>query len=74
MMVTIEHEPQNFDGNNPSFSAIAVKVDGVLVGGGSMGGEPEDNTELRDYVWIRPLIETLAKALGADVETLTVAL
>lgn len=66
--VTIWHEPQDFE-RDSGRSAITVKVDGETVGGGSFGGEPEDNMELRDYAWVRPLIESLAKALGAEVET-----
>jgi hypothetical protein len=51
---------------------ITVKVDGVEVGNGGIGGEPEDNCEARDYRWVRPMIEKLAKALGAEVETVAV--
>lgn len=69
--VRIEHEPEDFSRDHGR-SHVSVSVDGVYVGGGSIGGEPEDNAEGRDYAWIRPLIESLSKALGADVETVTV--
>ena len=52
---------------------LTVKVDGVAVGYGSIGGgEPEDACEARDYRWIRPMIRALAEALGAEVETVQV--
>lgn len=47
--------------------ATAVYVDGTLVGMGTYGGEPEDNSANRDYAWVDGLLQTLAKALGADV-------
>jgi hypothetical protein len=47
---------------------IRVEVDGVHVGGGSIGGEPEDNSIDRDYSWIEETIEALARKLGSQVE------
>ena len=47
-----------------------IFVDGVSIGRGRFGGEPEDNSKDRDYDWVDGLIEKLAKSLGADV-TLT---
>jgi hypothetical protein len=49
-------------------ASVVVSVDGKRVGGGGMGGEPEDNTRCRDWSWVEPTLEALAKALGADVE------
>jgi hypothetical protein len=48
-------------------SSITVLVDGEQVGGGYVGGEPEDNLICRDYAWIVPMIAALGKAIGADV-------
>jgi hypothetical protein len=45
-----------------------VLVDGVLVGSGWYGGEPEDNTASRTYSWVEPLLAALARHLGAEVE------
>jgi hypothetical protein len=67
--VTIEREG---DEDGYQRARLTVKVDGVTVGGGGIGGEPEDNCERRDYSWIRPLIARLSKALGAEVETVAV--
>ena len=47
---------------------LEVFVDGTSIGGGNIGGgEPEDNGYFRDYDWIPPLLEDLAKKLGATV-------
>jgi hypothetical protein len=48
-------------------SSIAVLVNGEQVGGGYVGGEPEDNSIHRDYAWIVPTMAALGKAIGADV-------
>lgn len=47
--------------------ATAVYVDGILLGTGAYGGEPEDNSSGRDYGWVDFLLEKLATKLGADV-------
>jgi hypothetical protein len=47
---------------------VEVYVDDELLGSGDFGGEPEDNTEYRDYSWVRPLLAELARQLGAEVE------
>lgn len=44
-----------------------VYVDGVLIGTGDYGGEPEDNCRGRDYYWVEPLLRELALKLGAEV-------
>lgn len=46
----------------------AVEIDGKLIGGGTYGGETEDNSRYRHYAWVEDLIEKLAEALGAEVE------
>jgi hypothetical protein len=51
-----------------SHTDLVVLMDGVEVGRGSYGGEPEDNTHFRHYDWVRELIATVAKKLGAEVE------
>ena len=38
------------------------------IGGGTIGGEPEDNCMVRDYRWIVPLLKKMAGHLGAEVE------
>lgn len=48
---------------------ITVYVDGVIVGNGHYGGEPEDNTRSRDYSWVEELISAVSKKLGAEVTT-----
>ena len=68
--VTIEHK---VDADDFTRTEVYVMVDGENVGGGLIGGEPEDAMELRDYDWIRPMIEALAVKLGAEVETVEVA-
>jgi hypothetical protein len=45
-----------------------VYVDDKLVGKGSYGGEPEDNSIFRDYSWVPALLTDLATKLGAKVE------
>lgn len=52
---------------------LAVWVDGERVGGGVVGGEPEDNNIYRDYKWIVPLLHELSLRLGAAVEYGTLA-
>lgn len=47
--------------------AIRVVLDGELVATGSYGGEPEDNSETRDYAWVKEAIAEIAKRLGASV-------
>lgn len=49
-------------------SGIRVEVDGENIGGGRIGGEPEDNCEYRDYSWIRPMVRALSLALGVKAE------
>ena len=46
---------------------LSITVDGKEIAVGSFGGEPEDNSHYRDYSWVRPAFESLAKSLGANV-------
>lgn len=55
-------------GDWDSRDRIEIWVDGKSIGGGSYGGEPEDNTRSRDYSWVEDVIAELAKELGATVE------
>lgn len=48
---------------------LTVLVDGVDVGHGYYGGEPEDNTRGRDYSWVEEIISAVATKLGATVST-----
>lgn len=48
--------------------AVKVLVDDEEIGTYYYGGEPEDNARYRDYYWIEPLLMSLAKKLGAEVE------
>ena len=66
MKVTIRHKVIRED---DGITSIEVELDGQEIGGGTFGGEPEDNTENRDYSWVTPLVKRLAQKLGADVET-----
>lgn len=50
---------------------VNVTVNGTRVGGGGIGGEPEDNVRYRDYSWIEGTLSKLAKTLGASVEMTT---
>lgn len=50
------------------YETIDVRVNGRSVGGGTFGGEPEDNTRHRDYSWVDGTISNLANSLGANVE------
>ena len=47
---------------------IEVHAEGQKIATGHVGGEPEDNTIDRDYSWIVPALEGLAKKCGAEVE------
>lgn len=47
---------------------VEVFIDGKSIGRGGFGGEPEDNSENRDYGWVIPMLNKLAKELGAEVE------
>lgn len=40
---------------------IEVHSEGVKIAEGAIGGEPEDNSIIRDYRWIVPAIEAVAK-------------
>lgn len=42
-------------------------LDGMLIGKGHYGGEPEDNLKCRDYDWVETIITRVAKGLGAEV-------
>jgi len=44
---------------------IRLIVDGALVDTNQFGGEPEDNTEGRDYAWVKEMLASLARKLGA---------
>ena len=50
------------------FERTDVYVDDVYIGGGTYGGEPEDNMRCRDYDWVEMLLDTLATKLGAEVK------
>ncbi len=49
------------------FEDIQLEVNGVNIGSGTFGGEPEDNVECRTYSWVKELLAKLAKSLGAEV-------
>lgn len=51
---------------------ITVVVDGKVIAVGTYGGCPEDNTRHRDYSWVEEALGDLAKALGADVEKVSI--
>lgn len=53
--------------NYDTLEKTVVLVDGVEIGGGSYGGEPEDNCRYRDYSWVEMLIKRLAETLDAKV-------
>lgn len=62
-------EPANDDyGEREGWATIEVHDGQVKVADGHIGGEPEDNRMTRDYRWIVPMLEALAKRCGADVE------
>lgn len=64
----VEIRSINEEGGYDIFERTEVWVDGVLLGDGSYGGEPEDNRRYRDYRWVEGLLAKLAKACGAEVE------
>ena len=47
--------------------SVEVYVDGVSIGDGHYGGEPEDNMRGRTYDWVEGLIQNVAEACGAEV-------
>lgn len=47
---------------------IDLFVDDELIFSGYYGGEPEDNSRVRDYSWVEDAFATLAKKLGAVVK------
>jgi len=44
---------------------LRVVVNGECIATGTFGGEPEDNTECRDYSWVKEALVTLAQRLGS---------
>lgn len=46
---------------------VSVSIAGEEIGGGGIGGEPEDNCMVRDYSWIVPTLKRLAERLGGEV-------
>ena len=49
--------------------SVIIEIDGVAIETENFyGGEPEDNSRMRDYKWVEPLIIKLIKTLGFDVE------
>ncbi len=54
-------------------SKEAAGAEPRVVAEGYIGGEPEDNRITRDYRWIVPMIEAVAKACGATVNVEEVA-
>jgi hypothetical protein len=46
---------------------LRLLVDGDMIATGTIGGEPEDNTEYRDYAWVKVMLSKLATRLGATV-------
>lgn len=66
IQVLIKIVPDIYDENRYRYASLELYVDGDLIGDEYIGGEPEDNTWCRDYAWIAPLMETLAKKLGAN--------
>lgn len=52
------------------WAELEIKVDGKYLGGGSYGGEAEDNCRSRDYSWVETVLRKLSIELGASVETI----
>lgn len=47
-------------------TGIRLIIDGEVVDTASYGGEPEDNSEYRDYKWVKEMLALLARKLGAS--------
>jgi hypothetical protein len=62
-ITSAEENDRGFNGEQ-----TVVEVDGIKIGEGIYGGEPEDNARRRDYKWVEPLLKTLSEKLGAEVE------
>mgnify|MGYP000497033514 CR=1 FL=1 len=56
------------DDDRDGWATIEVHAGDVKIADGHIGGEPEDNRIYRDYSWVVPMLETLAKKCGAEVE------
>lgn len=50
------------------YTYVNVLLDGTSIGGGGIGGEPEDATIGRDYSWIVPALKAVAESFGHPVE------
>jgi hypothetical protein len=46
---------------------LKVYIGDEYIGGGSYGGEPEDNTHYRDYKWVQQLVLNLLFRLDCSV-------
>jgi hypothetical protein len=66
MNITIKVTKSTHD-DREGYASIEVTTDGNTVAEGYIGGEPEDNRITRDYRWIVPMLEALAKTCGATV-------
>lgn len=55
-------------GEREGWATIEVHAGPLKIADGQIGGEPEDNRITRDYAWVVPMLETLAKKCGAEVE------
>lgn len=68
MNITINVTKSTDDyGDEDGRADVEVLADGAPVAAGRIGGEPEDNQIGRDYRWVVPALEALAKACGATV-------
>lgn len=66
MSTNVMIEIEQFD-DDRGRAELRLLVDGELLDTGVFGGEPEDNTEYRDYAWVKVMLEKLATRLGAHV-------
>lgn len=64
LIKSISEENKYYD----QLESVEVYVDGERIGFGSYGGEPEDNSRIRDYGWVEDVIVKLAEKLGAEVK------
>lgn len=61
----------NDDDDRP-LAEICIYINDKMINSAMIGGEPEDNSYTRDYAWIAPMLQNLAKQLGADVEIIEI--
>ena len=66
-MKKVEIQSYTWSSDYRDHEAVKVYVDGELAIDAEYGGEPEDNSRLRDYHWVESGIAKIAKLLGAEV-------